>query len=61
MKSIERKLGILQERLVRLRRLEGQLSCFADYEESLNKKDVAEKDYDCHPERSEGSVSSGDM
>lgn len=43
MKSIERKMNLLLERLARLRQIAGELKSFLDYEKSLDKKDIAER------------------
>lgn len=43
MKSIERKISSLIERLDRLRQVGGELDTFQDYEKSRDKKDIAER------------------
>jgi len=43
MKSIERKMNLLLERLARLRQIAGELKSFLDYEKSMDKKDIAER------------------
>lgn len=42
-KSIERKIKKVEERLQRLKMLEGALSSFTDYQKSLDAKDIAER------------------
>jgi len=43
MKSIERKINLLLERLARLRFIADELKSFVDYEKSMDKKDIVER------------------
>ena len=43
MKSIDRKISTLKERIRRLRELEKTISSFDQYQRSLNTKDIAER------------------
>lgn len=43
MKSIERKINLLLERLARLKFIADELKSFVDYEKSMDKKDIVER------------------